>query len=85
MSNMINEKEILVEKLEQKRHLGRPRRRWEDIIEPGLDVWDVGACVSWCGPYDHGNGCSGSVQGREWLGRLNQFYVHKRDFAPWSC
>ena len=41
------------------------------LLKPSLDMSDVGTCVSWSCPYDHGNGCSGSIQGREWLGRLN--------------
>jgi len=31
---------VLVEKLERKRLLGRPRRRWEDNIK--MDLQDVG-------------------------------------------
>jgi hypothetical protein len=37
---------ILVEKLEGRRPLGRPRRRWEDNIR--MDLREVGCrCVDW--------------------------------------
>ena len=34
---------VLVGKLEEKRPLGRPRRRWEDNIKMDLQGVDVGA------------------------------------------
>jgi len=34
---------VVVRKPEEKRPLGRPRRRWEDNIEMDLQEWDVGA------------------------------------------
>jgi hypothetical protein len=34
---------ILVAKPEEKRPLGRPRRRWEDNIETDFRKWYVGA------------------------------------------
>jgi len=37
---------ILVEKSEEKRPLGRPRRRWEDNIK--MELQEVG-CVVWTG------------------------------------
>ena len=37
---------VLVGKLEGKRPLGRPRRRWEDNIK--MDLWEVGGgCGDW--------------------------------------
>jgi len=33
---------VLMEKPEEKRPLGRPRRRWEDNIKMDLRKWDVG-------------------------------------------
>jgi hypothetical protein len=39
---------VLVEKLEGKRPLWRPRRRWEDYIR--MDLQEVGnGCVDWIG------------------------------------
>jgi hypothetical protein len=58
-------------KNQSRRELGRPRRRWGILLKLSLDMWDVGTCVSWSCPYDHGNGYSGSVQRREWLRRMN--------------
>ena len=36
---------VLVGKLEGKRPLGRPRRRWEDKIK--MDLREVGGCGDW--------------------------------------
>jgi hypothetical protein len=37
---------VLVEKPEERRLMGRPRRRWNDNI--GMDIWEVGCwCVDW--------------------------------------
>ena len=36
---------VLVGKLDGKRPLGRPRRRWEDNIK--MDLWEVGGGGDW--------------------------------------
>ena len=42
---------VLVGKPEEKRPLGRPRRRWEDILRWIFRKWDVGVWTgsSWLG------------------------------------
>jgi hypothetical protein len=47
---------VLVGKLEAKRPLGRPRRRWEDNIK--MDLQEVG-CGVWTGSSWHGIGTGG--------------------------
>jgi len=38
---------VLVGKLEGKRPLGRPRRKWEDNIKGFFRKWDVGVWTGW--------------------------------------
>jgi hypothetical protein len=62
---------ILVGKPEGKRSLGRPRRRWADNIQMGLEEigWDGMDWIDlaqgreqWMGSCEHGNEPSGSVK-----------------------
>jgi hypothetical protein len=67
---------ILVGKPEGKKPLGRPRRRWVDIIR--IDLQEVGHGLDWAGPGERqlayacecGNEPSGSVKCGEFLDQL---------------
>jgi hypothetical protein len=60
---------VLVAKLEGKKPLGRPRRRWEDNIN--LDLQEAGkGCGDWmkvAGACEYGNELSGSIKCGEFL------------------
>jgi hypothetical protein len=84
MSDMINEKEIKLKNRSRRDNLEDLGVDGRILLKQSLDIWDVGACVSWSGHYDHGNGCLGYLKGREWLGHMNQIYIHMKDFAALS-
>jgi hypothetical protein len=89
MGEMRNAYNILVGKLEGKRPLGSPKRRWEDNIRMDLSeiVWEgvrfgLDASVSGLEPVagcEHGNGPSGSIKG----GEFDSDSLHK-DLLPWN-
>jgi hypothetical protein len=79
-------------KPERKRPFGIPRRRWEDNR---MDVRNVrgGRCgvdasgSGWnpvTGCCEHGNEPSVSIKGGEFLDQLSEYFLLKKDSAPWS-
>jgi len=59
---------VLVGKLERKRPLRRPRRRWEDNIKMDLQEVGWGHSLDWvAGSRKRGNETSGSIKCREFL------------------
>jgi hypothetical protein len=84
---------VLVGKPEEKRPLGRPRRRWEDNIK--MDIQEVGMLeygLDWASSgkrqvasnYECVNEPSGSIKRGEFLDYLQTGYLLKNDSAPWS-
>jgi hypothetical protein len=75
-------------KLERKRSLGRPRRRWEDSIntdlrETGLDPSGSGYRPV-KGSCEHGNEPSDSIKFWEFVVWLSNCRLLKKDSLPWS-
>jgi hypothetical protein len=73
---------------EEKRTLGRSRRRWEDNIK--MDFREIGwDGVDWIdlaqeGTCKHGNGPSGSIKCSEIREYLSDWQLLKKGSAPWS-
>jgi hypothetical protein len=76
MGEMKNGYNILIEKSEGMRSLGRPKHRWEDNIRMVLREirWEGVKWIhlaqdrdQWGGCYEHGNEPSGCIKGGEFL------------------
>ena len=74
-------------KYEIKKPLGRPSRRWEDIIKLHLQEVECGSmdCIEMAQDSDKcGNELSDSTKCREFLDLLRTRYVLNKDSAPWN-
>jgi hypothetical protein len=83
-----NAYKVLVGKREGKRPLGRPRHRCEDIK---MDLREIGWCdMDWIhmaedrASCEHGNEPSGSIKCWKILVYLGDWWLLKKDSAPWS-
>jgi hypothetical protein len=70
----------LAEKPEEKRPLGRPRRRWEDTVKiyDGFRWLGIGFCVNY---RDHCNVTSGSVKSGMSIDQLSDYQLLEMYFA----
>jgi hypothetical protein len=84
---------VLVEKQEEKSPLGRPRRKWEDNIK--MDLVEPGWCCmgwiylvqdrdQWRALLNTGMNLSCSIKYWEILEQLSDWWLLKKDSAPWS-
>jgi hypothetical protein len=88
---MRNEYNIIFQKRERKKPLGRPRHIWMIILRwilNELSDCDLDLSGSGYGPAagscEHGNEHSRSIKGGEFLDYLSDYWLLKKTFAPWS-